>query len=133
MIIANSIIKETSLASPLLASSTLNPQGGKRGKELMAGVILTSLIDAFSILVIYLLMNFSISGEVLLVSKEMQLPSAKAIVEIERTAVVKLDESNQIFVEEKLVKVKDLVSVLIEKRKLLAQSMAKAEPESDKK
>lgn len=42
-----------------------------------ADLPLVSIIDLFSILVIYLLMNFSATGDIFFTSKEIHLPSAK--------------------------------------------------------
>jgi biopolymer transport protein ExbD len=50
-------------------------QGG--GNKISAGDLpLVSMIDMFSILVIYLLMNFSATGEVFFIQKDLKLPEA---------------------------------------------------------
>lgn len=49
-------------------------QGGP--KSLAADLPVVSLIDMFSILVIYLLMNFSATGEVFFIQKDLKLPQA---------------------------------------------------------
>ena len=116
--INDSILKNTTLVSPILASSTLRPQGGGKSRKLMAGVILTSLVDAFSILVIYLLMNFSTTGEILYLEKDMQLPMAIKAQDLQPTTVVKLSK-DQIFVGDEPVEATALVSALIDKRKEL--------------
>jgi biopolymer transport protein ExbD len=45
-------------------------------KVLVAGLMLTSMVDMFSLLVIFLLQSFSNSPEVMALSKGVQLPSA---------------------------------------------------------
>lgn len=45
-------------------------------KSLAADLPVVSLIDMFSILVIYLLMNFSATGEVFFIQKDLKLPQA---------------------------------------------------------
>ena len=117
----DSLIKTTAQHSPLSSVSHLNPEQGAGKKELVAAVILTSLVDAFSILVIYLLVNFSNSGEILYISKDMELPTASKSEVLKRTTLVKL-EKGKIYLEEKEVTVRELVRDLIDIRKKLAQS-----------
>lgn len=119
--LGDGIINQTALGSPILSTSTLNPQGGLRKKNLMAAVILTSLIDAFSILVIYLLVNFSNSGEILYISQGMELPQAKTSVALKRTTLVKL-ENGKLFLEDKELNRSSLVGALIDIRKKLTES-----------
>ena len=89
--------------------------------KLVAAVILTSLIDAFSILVIYLLVNFSNSGEILYISKDMELPSATEAKALQRTTLIKI-EGNNWFVEDKSVQPNQLVEALVNIRKELVKS-----------
>ena len=49
---------------------------GKGRKGSSADLQLTSMVDMFTLLVIFLLANFSASGEVIFMSKEIQLPTA---------------------------------------------------------
>ena len=95
----------------------------KKGKSLYAPLMLTSLVDAFSILVIYLLVNFSTSGEMLFLSKDMELPSAKQGVELERFPVVKI-EKGKIYVEEEEISPRNLMRRLLSlKRKYKSESV----------
>ncbi len=48
----------------------------KAKRVLVAGLMLTSMVDMFSLLVIFLLQNFSASPEMMAVSKTVRLPSA---------------------------------------------------------
>ena len=57
--IKDAIIENTAFHSPIGAASCIKPEAGFWKKRLVATVILTSLVDAFSILVIYLLVSFS--------------------------------------------------------------------------
>jgi biopolymer transport protein ExbD len=59
---------------------------GKRGTY--ANIMLTSLIDVMTILVIFLLMNFSANGEVLYMSKDIKLPDAYHGAMLERAPVI---------------------------------------------
>ena len=53
-----------------------------------AGLMLTSLVDMFTIIVIFLLMNFSANGEVLYMSKDIKLPNAYHGAQLERAPVI---------------------------------------------
>jgi biopolymer transport protein ExbD len=70
--------------------------GGKFMKGKRAGnadLQLTSMVDMFTLLVIFLLSNFSASGDVLFMSKEIQLPTASHGTEIERAPVVAITDN----------------------------------------
>lgn len=62
--------------SPLKSTSVIKPNSQRVGKTLVAALILTSLVDAFSILVIYLLMNTSAATEQMDLEKDLTLPMA---------------------------------------------------------
>jgi len=109
---------KTSSFSHLASASILNPQGERHSKSIFADLLLTALIDAFSILVIFLLMSFSSSGE-LLTLKGMELPKAVLGQTLERNPVVKL-ENDKIFLEDKQVTADELVAGLLELRKQFA-------------
>lgn len=53
-----------------------------------ATLMLTSLVDMFTIIVIFLLMNFSANGEVLYMSKDIKLPDAFHGAQLERAPVI---------------------------------------------
>jgi biopolymer transport protein ExbD len=59
---------------------------GKRG--VYAGLTLTSLVDVMTIIVIFLLMNFSANGEVLYMSKDIKLPDAYHGSQLDRAPVI---------------------------------------------
>src|SRR5258708_5104960 len=59
---------------------------GKRGGY--ASLMLTSLVDVMTIIVIFLLMNFSATGEVLYMSKDIKLPDAWHGAQLERAPVI---------------------------------------------
>lgn len=95
--------------------SILNPKGTRHKKSIFADLLLTALIDAFSILVIFLLMSFSSSGELLTLGKGMELPKANLGINLERHPVIKLEE-NKIFIEDKEIKEADLVAEMMKLR-----------------
>ena len=64
---------------------------GKSGRLVgVADLLLTPLIDMFVILVVFLIMNFSASGELLNVSKDIELPKAKTVKEMERAPIIQI-------------------------------------------
>ena len=66
----------------------------KRG--VYAALTLTSLVDVMTIIVIFLLMNFSANGEVLYMSKDIKLPDAYHGAELERAPVISLSAATQV-------------------------------------
>lgn len=116
-----SILAQTALESELMAASVLGPKHGRGRRNINADLLLTALIDAFSILVIFLLMNFSSTGEVLFINKNTELPNSAQAEMLERNPVVKIEES-QIFLEDKLLAGGDqLFQALLEMKKKLAE------------
>jgi biopolymer transport protein ExbD len=69
----------------------------KRGFTLL----LAPMVDLFSILVIYLLMNFSSSGEVFFISKDLQLPKASKGTPLQNLPLISVVGSNVLFDAEK--------------------------------
>lgn len=96
--------------------SVLNPHGKKHKKNIYSDLLLTALIDAFSILVIFLLMNFSANGEVIYMNKDMELPKAAQADRLERQTVIKIEE-DKMFIEDKEVPKENLVAALMDVRK----------------
>lgn len=114
--LGDSILKNTSLHSPLKQSSYLHPEGGfSAEKSVDAPLMLTSLVDAFSILVIYLLMHFSASGEILIMNKNMELPKAFSSAELVRHTIVKFEEGKY-YIKDKEVTEDGLVAGLLKLR-----------------
>jgi len=125
-------LNNQNIESPLNSASMISQSGGQGGskkKNLSAGVLLTSLIDAFSILVIYLLMNFSNSGEILYLTKDMELPASTKYTELQRTTVIKVDQG-KFYVDEEEVEQGQLVSLLLTKRQEFQKIKDAADPES---
>ncbi|NQZ00470.1 MAG: biopolymer transporter ExbD [Bdellovibrionales bacterium] len=65
-------------------------QGGAREFDVV--LPLTSMIDMFSMLVIFLLLNFSATGEAFFVNKNITLPSAKNATPIESLPLISITE-----------------------------------------
>jgi len=73
----------------------------RRARKSSFHLSLAPMVDMFSILVIYLLMNFSSSGEVYFISKEVTLPRAKSGVPIRSLPLVSVMGANVVFDSEK--------------------------------
>lgn len=76
--------------SPRLSRSRLFANGMGGRKAVTADLLVTPLVDMFVIIVIFLLQNFSATGEILVVSKDITLPSAANGTEVERFPVVQI-------------------------------------------
>ena len=69
-------VKDFQLKSPLLSALALSPQKKSSKKKMVAGLILTSLVDAFSIMLLYLLCQPTGNGSTLELGKSENLPTA---------------------------------------------------------
>ena len=64
---------------------------GKMGRHSgNSELLLTPLIDMFVILVVFLIMNFSASGELVSISKDIELPKATTVKEMERAPIIQI-------------------------------------------
>ncbi|MFH1131998.1 MAG: MotA/TolQ/ExbB proton channel family protein [Pseudomonadota bacterium] len=61
---------------------------GRAKKKTFASLLLTPLIDMFIVLVIFLLITFSATGDILFVTKDIKLPFAEKVDKLERAPVV---------------------------------------------
>jgi biopolymer transport protein ExbD len=109
------VLKNSALQSVIGENSVLHPKSEKTKRSLHSELLLTALIDAFSILVIFLLMSFSSTGEILPIGK-MQLPKAAMTDILKKAPVVKIEEG-RMFLNEKEITEGQLVSELVELRK----------------
>jgi len=90
----------------------LRPKNGSHaGRRMVASLMLTSLVDAFSILVIFLIMNHATNSEVVNVGNKVQLPMARESELVQQGVVVRV-ENGQFIVEDKPVALGNLVSQL---------------------
>ena len=103
--------------------------GGQKKHMTIADLLLTPLIDMFVLLVVFLIMNFSASGELVNISKEITLPAAHQVKMLERSPIIaisaktiaiegfKVGESEEILRDEDL-RVPGLTDKLTEMRKV---------------
>src|ERR1700720_2518899 len=73
-----------------------------RKRALIAGLTLTSMVDMFSLLVIFLLQSFSTSPELLMITKGVTLPAAISGRELMDAPVLSLSTSG-VYLDQKLV------------------------------
>lgn len=110
------ILHGKAVTSVLGSMSHLNPEGKPHKKSVASDLLLTALIDAFSILVIFLLMSFSSTGEILYIGKGTELPKAANTTLIERFPVVRVDEG-KVYLEDALIEGDSLTAGLLDLRK----------------
>jgi biopolymer transport protein ExbD len=129
-----SVLKKQKQQSPLLSLKKINPeQAGSNKKTLFFSLNLTTLIDAFCILVIFLLSNMN--GRVQnLQHDKLALPVAAQTESMTEGLVVRL-EKDGIFVDDKPVKKDSVVETLVkayqkEKKPLIIQADKKSDYES---
>ncbi len=116
MLANQSFLNGSALQSAVESTSYLKPNHSKWKRNLAADLLLTALIDAFSILVIFLLMSFSSTGDILFIGKNTELPKASRTEILDRNPVVKIEEGTM-FLEDKVVTNETLVGALLELRK----------------
>ncbi len=108
----NSPIKEGLMRSPLRGSSGIKRTNRVQRKTIVASLLLTSLVDIMSILVIYLIFNSSADPE-LLMKAGISLPEATNLNRIKLATVVEVFE-DQYFIDNQLIQVEDLAKVFTE-------------------
>lgn len=109
----------------------LKHQKKKTKRVLVSSLSLTSMVDMFSLLVIFLLQTFSTSPEMLFVTKGVTLPSAKSGAEILDAPVLSIT-NNEIFLDQKSVgSVSEITKnpeVLLKKLEILRENWQKTHP-----
>src|SRR5580658_5131176 len=73
-----------------------------RRRLMIAGLTLTSMVDMFSLLVIFLLQTFSTSPELMMVTKGVTLPAAVTGRELEDAPVLSIT-ATEVYLDQKLV------------------------------
>lgn len=105
-------LRQSMLNSALGSQSRLRPNGSNHRKKTMASIMLTSLVDAFSILVIFLIMNHANSQEALeFDNKNMTLPRAEMSQVIQNGVVVKI-VGDRYTIDKKEVSIRELAETL---------------------
>lgn len=114
-----SILGQSQRRSPLVEAQSLNKKASKKVgvKELAQALPLTSLIDAFSIIVIYLLIGTQSGVIETPLNGKIQLPIAQNAETVEKTVAILRIEKNQFYLNDKLVRFQDLSEKLADLKK----------------
>jgi biopolymer transport protein ExbD len=93
----------------LQKSKVFGKKGGfAKKKSGYSSLNLTPMVDMFTIIVIYLLQNFSTDGDILFMSKDIQLPSITSKLTLERAPVVAISAESISVDGSRVVDVADL-------------------------
>jgi biopolymer transport protein ExbD len=112
MLKSASPLSQSALTSRLGDQSMIQPSSGGRGRRSMvAGLLLTSLVDAFSILVIFLIMNHSANQETVDMGKNIILPQSSAASLIQDGTTIRV-EQGKFVVDGKEVTLPNLIATL---------------------
>lgn len=84
----------------------LSRKGGKR--EVVAALSLTAMVDMFTVLVIFLLQNYNVTGQVIFIPKEVVLPKAESIKELKPAVVVTISSKEILLDRERIIGTEDL-------------------------
>lgn len=79
--------------------SLLRRRSSDARKGVYANLSLTSMVDMFAIMVIFLLQSFSAQGEIIVLPSQFQLPEAKSTGELQRAPTIIISQDEVIFVE----------------------------------
>ncbi len=78
-------------------------------KSVFADLLVTPLVDMFVIIVLFLIANFSATGEVLMMSKDISLPEAKNVQDIQSAPVVTVSKTEVLLSGKLIGRVEDFV------------------------
>lgn len=83
--------------------------GGAGGKKSgYADLLITPLVDMFVIIVLFLIANFSATGEVLMMTKDIELPEAVNVKEVEMVPVVMVSNDQVMVNSQSVGRVEDI-------------------------
>ena len=75
----------------------LGKEHGRKGGDVVINV--TAMVDMMMVLVIFLVMNFNASGEMLFLSKDIKMPGAENGDSVTRVPIVSISNKNQLYFE----------------------------------
>jgi len=79
------------------SSKILGKKHGRKGGDVHLNV--TAMVDMMMVLVIFLVMNFNASGEMLFLSKDIKMPQAANGDEVTRVPIIAISNKNQLYFE----------------------------------
>ncbi|MBI5497056.1 MAG: biopolymer transporter ExbD [Deltaproteobacteria bacterium] len=95
---------------PRLKKSKVFGTGGHKSKSGYADLMLTPMVDMFTLLVVYLIQQFSSTGEILHMSKDLVMPTAKHGKDMDLLPVVAISGDSIIMEGAAVADISDLVS-----------------------
>lgn len=103
----------------------------KKGKREVAAVLqLTAMVDMFTVLVVFLLQNYNVTGQVLYIPKEVVLPKAQQIKELQPAVVVTISSKEVLLDKTSMISAEQLKSqeswMIDSLHKALITALAKA-------
>ena len=127
-----SVLQNQMMRSPLLAQKRVRGHGGNsKDKNLLFSLNLTTLIDAFCILVIFLLANMNGQIEDIKIGQNISLPIALETDLLQKGVMVRV-EGSHFYVDDKRVSFNELAKNLIELKSKEKNSMViQADKNSD--
>ena len=124
------ILNSSFIQSGLQSQGVIRPKGIKLKKVLSSGLMLTSLVDCFTIPVVYLLVATSFGSQELQIPKDMVLPGAENSVALSASIVIRV-EDGQYKINDESVKLENLSDKLIEMRGDVDAIVIQADKRSD--
>lgn len=83
----------------------------KKGKrDVVALLSLTAMVDMFTVLVVFLLQNYNVTGEVLFIPKDVVLPKAERIKELKPAVVVTISNKEILLDKTAVISYQDLAN-----------------------
>lgn len=115
-------VTDGALRSPLREAMTVNPSSRAAGKKkkIVMTLILTSLVDAFSIMLLYLLVQNTGNGSTLELNKSEKLPLASKAEALHEGTLVRV-EGNRYFIGDQAVEQVELAAKLQAQKARLGQ------------
>lgn len=99
--------------SPLYLQAVVRPRGGNMKRQTVTAVMLTSLIDAFTVIVFFTLMNPVVTNDNVKLTKGMSLPLAKSSDQLLAGPVIRV-EGESYFINDRPVTKDNLRQALVE-------------------
>jgi len=109
----NVSVTDIKMRSPLMDALCLRPRKKGSKKKMVTGLVLTSLVDAFSIMLLYLLCQPTGNGSTLEMAKTDNLPAAVKTEAIHKGTIVRV-EGDQYFLADQVTPVQGLAQKLQE-------------------
>lgn len=104
-------MQDSKIGASLLSRSLFRPQAGTGKRSAVAQLTLTSLVDCFTILIVYLLVATHIGGQEIHMPKGLELPVAQTTQSYETGVTVSYVRGNYV-IDDKVISLRELTSKL---------------------